>query len=122
MTEQRYSSPAAFRRALTDRLRDLEKRSRWRLPQLQRQFAYDRLLQRLYRADRGWIVKGAAALLARDLGVRGTIDIDVYRDMARDAAEADRATQPLPTWAIGSASRLGQGRQSAMGRPASAFP
>jgi len=89
MTEQRYSSPAAFRRALTDRLRDLEKRSRWRLPQLQRQFAYDRLLQRLYRADRGWIVKGAVALLARDLGVRATIDIDVYRDMDRDAAEVD---------------------------------
>jgi hypothetical protein len=89
MTEQRYSSPAAFRRALADRLRGLEKKSRWRVPQLQRQFAYDRLLQRLYRVDRDWIVKGAVALLARDLGVRGTIDIDVYRDMARDAAEAD---------------------------------
>jgi len=89
MTEQRYTSPAAFRHALTDRLRALEKKSRWMLPQLQRQFAYDRLLQRLYHIDRGWIVKGTAALLARDLGVRGTIDIDVYRDVARDAAEAD---------------------------------
>jgi hypothetical protein len=101
MTERRYASPAAFRRALTDRLRDLEKKSRWRLPQLQRQFAYDRLLQRLYRADRGWIIKGAAALLARDLGVRGTIDIDVYRDMARDAAEAelrDAAAADLGDW------------------------
>jgi hypothetical protein len=89
MTERRYTSPAAFRRALMDRLRDLEKKSRWRLPQLQRQFAYDRLLQRLYRVDRGWIVKGAAALLARDLGMRATIDIDVYRDTVRNAAEAD---------------------------------
>ncbi len=49
MTEQRHMSPAAFRHALTDRLRDLEKEGRSRLPQLQRQFAYDRLLQRLYR-------------------------------------------------------------------------
>lgn len=47
MTERGYMSPAAFRRALTDRLRDVEKKSRWKLPQLQRQFAYDRLLQRL---------------------------------------------------------------------------
>jgi hypothetical protein len=28
------------------------------------------LLERLYAIDDGWIVKGAAALLARDLGVR----------------------------------------------------
>jgi hypothetical protein len=51
--------------------------------------AYDRLLERLYLVDEGWIVKGAAALLARDLGVRATIDIDVYRDAAREMAEAE---------------------------------
>jgi hypothetical protein len=79
MNERHYESPAVFRRALTDRLRDLETTSRWSLPELQRQFAYDRLLQRLYHADGGWIVKGATALLARDFGVRGTIDVDVYR-------------------------------------------
>jgi hypothetical protein len=56
---------------------------------LQRQFAYDRLLERLYLMDRDWIVKGATALLARDLGVRGTIDIDLYRVQARDTVEAD---------------------------------
>ena len=39
--------------------------------------AYDRLLERLYLVDEGWIVKGATALLARDIGVRATIDIDV---------------------------------------------
>ena len=44
-----YGSPAAFRRALTDKLRDMAKTSRWSLPQLQRQIAYDRLLERLYR-------------------------------------------------------------------------
>lgn len=51
--------------------------------------AYDRLLTRLYRADRGWIVKGATALLARDIGVRGTLDIDMYREVAQDVAEND---------------------------------
>jgi hypothetical protein len=83
-----YPSPKAFRHALTDKLQALARVSRWDLPQLQRQIAYDRLLARLYLIDRGWIVKGAAALLARDLGVRATVDIDIYRDA--DLADAER--------------------------------
>jgi hypothetical protein len=51
-----YGSPSAFRRALTDKLRDLAARSRWTLQQLQRQMAYDRLLERLYLVDEGWII------------------------------------------------------------------
>jgi hypothetical protein len=51
--------------------------------------AYDRLLERLYLIDQGWIIKGATALLARDIGVRGTIDIDLYREVTREIAEAD---------------------------------
>ena len=89
MADRAYGSPAAFRRALTDKLRDLAKTSRWSLSQLQRHIAYDRLLERLYLADADWIVKGATALLARDLGVRGTVDIDVYRHAARNVAETD---------------------------------
>ena len=84
-----YATPAAFRRALTDKLTALARESRWELPQLQRQFAYDRLLERLYLMDDEWIVKGAVALLARDLGVRASVDIDVYRAKRVDAAEAD---------------------------------
>lgn len=37
----------------------------------------------------GWIVKGATALIARDIGVRATIDIDVYRGIATDIAERE---------------------------------
>jgi hypothetical protein len=84
-----YDSPVAFRSALTARLKNTAKTSRWTLTQLQRQFAYDRLLERLYLADQDWIVKGATALLARDIGVRGSLDIDVYRNAARQQAEAD---------------------------------
>ena len=51
--------------------------------ELQRQIAYDRPLERLYLADEGWVVKGATALLARDLGMRATIDVDVYRGADR---------------------------------------
>jgi hypothetical protein len=87
--ERGYDSPAAFRRALTDKLKNAAEESRWTLQQLQRQMAYDRLLERLYLVDEGWIVKGAAALLARDLGVRATIDIDVFRNTARETAERE---------------------------------
>src|SRR6266436_6070312 len=85
----RYNSPAAFRRALTDTLKNATEHSQWTLQQLQRQVAYDRLLERLYVINDGWIVKGATALLARDLGVRGSLDIDVYRAVAQEVAEAD---------------------------------
>jgi hypothetical protein len=84
-----YGSPDAFRRALTDRLRAAARESRWDLPQLQQQMAYDRLLERLYFVDDGWIVKGAAALLAREIGVRASIDIDVYRAKALEIAEPE---------------------------------
>lgn len=89
MTERTYGSPDAFRRALTDRLRALARESRWGLGQLQRQMAYDRLLERLYLVDDGWIVKGAAALLAREIGVRASIDIDVYRAKTLEIAEEE---------------------------------
>src|SRR5256885_1787902 len=90
MTDARsYGSPVAFRRALTDKLKELAAASRWTLQQLQRQMAYDRLLERLYLADGGWIVKGAVALLARGIGVRATAGIDLYRASARAVAETD---------------------------------
>lgn len=87
--EERYSTPAAFRAALTDRVAQAARESPWSVQQLQRQVAYDRLLERLYLVDDSWVVKGATALLARDLGVRGSLDIDVYRGAGREVAEAD---------------------------------
>jgi hypothetical protein len=84
-----YDSPKAFRRGLTDKLKALAAKSKWELPQLQRQIAYDRLLERLYLIDEGWVVKGATALLARDLGVRGTVDIDLYRKLAAEEASRE---------------------------------
>lgn len=84
-----YGSPGAFRQALTAKLRAKAGEGAWTLAQLQRQMAYDRLLERLYATSDAWIVKGAAALLAREIGVRATIDIDVYSEAAREAAETE---------------------------------
>jgi hypothetical protein len=97
----KYATPAAFRTALTDKLRSLSEQGPWSLQQLRRQFAYDRLLERLYMPDDGWIVKGAVALLARDIGVRGSLDIDLYRAKAANAAEADlrvTASRDIGDW------------------------
>ena len=88
----KYATPGAFRTALTDKLRNLAEQGPWNLQQLLRQFAYDRLLERLYMLDGEWIVKGAVALLARDIGVRSSLDIDLYRAKAADAAEQDLRT------------------------------
>jgi hypothetical protein len=82
-------NPSSFRQALTDKLRSLATTSRWTLQQLQRQMAYDRFLERLYLVDGNWVVKGATALLAHYIGVRATIDIDVYLPAARVVAEAE---------------------------------
>ena len=85
-----YTTPGAFRRAITDRLRAIaEPHGPWPLADLQRQFAYDRLLSRLYLLDDGWVVKGATALLARRIAVRHTIDLDIYRAAERRQAEFD---------------------------------
>jgi len=75
----RYQDPGAFRTALTQRLRRLAESSPWTLAELQRQFAYDRFLQRLNAGDDGWVLKGAAALLAREVSTRATRDVDLYR-------------------------------------------
>jgi hypothetical protein len=101
----RYTTPMAFRRALTDRLKSLTGTSRWTMPQLQRHVAYDRLLERLYQFDRNWVVKGATALMARELGTRGTLDIDLYREISLAAAEATCVSPPPPTSATGSGSK-----------------
>lgn len=96
-----YKTPSAFRRALTDRLRALAAETGWELPQLQRQIAYDRLLERLYMIDDGWIVKGAVALLARDLGVRPSLDVDLYREGERELVERElrqAADRDLGDW------------------------
>jgi hypothetical protein len=47
---------------LTDRLRAVAApHGLWPLPDLQRQFAYDRLLARLYLLDDAWMLSGTAA-------------------------------------------------------------
>jgi hypothetical protein len=92
VSERRYADPAALRQAIADRLRQLARdRPGAQLSDLQRQFAYDRLLARVFSAEpRAWVLKGATALLARLGGsARHTLDVDLYRrESGLDEAEA----------------------------------
>jgi hypothetical protein len=94
--EPRYRTPEAARTAVTDRLRSDAARGVWRLADLQRQYAYDQLVERLYRLDDGWVIKGATALLARRISVRHTLDIDLFRSGGiADVEDRLRATAGL---------------------------
>lgn len=82
MSEVRYRDPQALRQAINDRLRRLAReRHGSQLADLRRQFAYDRLLSRVFGVERDrWVLKGAAAMLARLAGMaRHTLDVDLYR-------------------------------------------
>ncbi len=86
----RYGDPTALRRAVADRLRPLARERGTQLSSLQRQFAYDRLLTRVFGPEpERWVLKGATAMLARLGGdARHTRDIDLFsRTGGLDAAE-----------------------------------
>jgi predicted nucleotidyltransferase component of viral defense system len=92
MSANPYRDPRAMRNAIADRLRPLARERGVELSSLQRQFAYDRLLSRVFRADPArWVLKGATAMLAR-LGAdaRHTRDIDLLTRVG-DLDEAERA-------------------------------
>lgn len=92
----RYDTPSAFRKALKDCFGQIARADRrYSLDELQRQFAYDRVLARLFSsndADR-WVLKGAGALLARLTMARHSKDVDVFFDAAD--ADVDHAVDAL---------------------------
>jgi hypothetical protein len=88
-----YGSPAALRAALTDRLKKLADSSPFTVTELHRQFAYDRLLARVFStpdAER-WVLKGAAALLARLDIARHSKDVDLSWQSTAGLDEAEQA-------------------------------
>ena len=94
-----YGSARDFERALTDRIANAAASSPHGIAEIRRQFAYGRLLARLFITQpERWVLKGATGLLARlPLRARHSIDVDLYYEgeidgaltALRDAAEAD---------------------------------
>jgi hypothetical protein len=126
VTNTRLASPQALRQAVTDRLRQLAaQRPDARLSDLLRQFAYDRLLARVFTADPDqWVLKGAAALLARlPAGARHSNDVDLYRRRG-DLSEAETALREAAALDIGDYFRftLGPAQALAQGARATRVP
>lgn len=73
-----YRSAQALGAALTARFKALAAGSPYSVSQLRRQFAYDRLLARLFsEADDRWIIKGGVSMLARLSIARHSADVDL---------------------------------------------
>lgn len=122
MTTIRYASPQALRQAVRDRLRELAtQRADARLADLLRQFAYDRLLARVFIADPDrWVLKGAAAMLARlPAGARHSKDVDLYSRRG-DLAEAERALRDAAALDLGDYFRFALGPAQALAQGARA--
>jgi hypothetical protein len=96
-----YASAAAFRAALRARLSAAAKAYGGHgLDELQRQFAYDRLLARAFTGpdSQRWVLKGAGALLARLPQARHSRDLDLaflVPDSERVDDDLDEALESL---------------------------
>ncbi len=113
-----YADPRSLRQAINSRLGVFAEQRLGRTPHdLSRQFAYDRLLARVFssvEADR-WVLKGSTALLARVSGVaRHTRDIDLYREGTADYGAAERGLRDAATIDLGDFFRFTLGRASAV--------
>ena len=75
-----YATAAAFDAALADRFSLAAQSSRHSISELRRQFAYDRLLVRLFSEEEPlWVLKGAGGLLARmPTEARHSMDLDLF--------------------------------------------
>jgi predicted nucleotidyltransferase component of viral defense system len=77
LKKEKYVTATAFRRALEDRLKNIEEKEKTGLPRLRRQVAFDRLLARLFFGHSPWVLKGGYAMELRMVNSRATRDIDL---------------------------------------------
>ena len=90
-----YRTPNAFGRALKERIARVASSDSLNISEIRRQFAYSRFLYRVFASeDSGWVLKGAAGLLARiPSRARHSLDIDLMR--RDDMGEAIKLLQAL---------------------------
>ncbi len=95
-THRAYSTAAAFRRALEERLKTRSQAEQIDINRLRRQVSFDRLLARLFRDDTApWALKGGYALELRFKSARSTIDIDLTVQRVVEATEGGDAVRVI---------------------------
>jgi predicted nucleotidyltransferase component of viral defense system len=83
MIARRYSDPRAFRRALTDRLKQLARITGLPYPDLQRRFVLECFLARVFALPgERWLLKGGTGLAFRLSGARHSRDLDLCNTSA----------------------------------------
>ncbi|CAL9676383.1 nucleotidyl transferase AbiEii/AbiGii toxin family protein [Streptomyces sp. enrichment culture] len=87
-----YTSPAAFRAALTQSARKMSKSTGMSVPELLKIFYFNRLAARVFNKEpEGWLIKGGQALLVRYRGAaRLSQDIDLQCAHPERSAEEAR--------------------------------
>lgn len=102
-----YASPRAMRQAVLAHASNASrKRSGTRVDQLLRQFAYARLLARLFVLEpERWVLKGATGLLARLPNARHSLDVDLWH-RADGLEQAEQAVQRAAELDLGDHVRL----------------
>ncbi|GAA1250467.1 hypothetical protein GCM10009633_24010 [Janibacter melonis] len=94
--DQGYRTPAAFRRALDDRLKNRAKLDQVPFAELRRRYLLQCYLARVFSLPgENWVLKGGSGLAVRLPGARHTKDIDLCH--LHDAAEADACIAQLRT-------------------------
>lgn len=95
-THKTYTTAAAFRRALEERLKNRSHAEQVDINRLRRQVSFDRLLARLFRDDAApWALKGGYALELCFKSARSTIDIDLTVQRVVGATEGEDAVQAI---------------------------
>lgn len=95
-THRAYTTAAAFRRALEERLKNRSQAEQIDINRLRRQVSFDRLLARLFRDDTApWALKGGYALELRFKSARSTIDIDLTVQRVVEAIEGGDAVRAI---------------------------
>src|SRR5215469_6507423 len=106
MEAKRYTTAAAFRRALEDRLKDIAGKQGVDLQRLRRQVAFDRLLARLFQVGQPLalpcVLKGGYAMELRIKAARTTKDIDLTMRSVEAASSSPNELPLLMTIALSS--------------------
>lgn len=105
-----YASPNALRAAVAARANTAARADpRFTVQQLLRQFAYARLLARVFTLEpESWVLKGGVSLLARLPGARHSLDIDLWGKQ-QSLAEAERALELASAVDLGDYARFDVG-------------
>lgn len=75
---KKYTSPAAFRMALEERLKNISKKENVDIQRLRRELSFDRFLTRIFESSHSpWVLKGGYAMELRFKEARATRDIDL---------------------------------------------